>query len=149
MKIVRVHNSHPDFILLTRKLDAELHQRYGSGQSAYDRHNVIATIDTAVVGYLDDQPVACGCFKAVDRQTVEIKRMVVDRAHRRNGFALTVLQALEAWSAELGYRRAILETGKGQPEAIALYRKNGYRVIDNYGPYVGLENSICMHKAIA
>jgi hypothetical protein len=35
-----------------------------------------------------------------------------------------------------------------QPEAIALYKKSGYEVIENYGQYAGVENSICMKKVI-
>jgi GNAT superfamily N-acetyltransferase len=67
---------------------------------------------------------------------------------RRNGLSKIVLQALEEWRAELGYTMAILETGKGQPEAIGLYKKGCYEIIDNYGPYKNLENSVCMKKVI-
>ena len=35
-----------------------------------------------------------------------------------------------------------------QPEAIALYRKNGYSQIPNYGQYIGMDNSICFEKVI-
>jgi hypothetical protein len=62
--------------------------------------------------------------------------------------SVIVLQALENWSLELGHPIAILETGKGQPEAIGLYNKSGYQVIDNYGPYIGFENSVCMKKVL-
>jgi putative acetyltransferase len=48
----------------------------------------------------------------------------------------------------MGYSIARLETGKGQPEAIGLYEKAGYSVIENYGPYIGIENCICMKKEI-
>ncbi len=41
-----------------------------------------------------------------------------------------------------------LETGKGQPEAMALYKKAGYSVIPKYGPYKKLANSVCMEKGI-
>jgi len=40
------------------------------------------------------------------------------------------------------------ETGKQQPEAVALYRKNGYRSIPNYGQYAGVENIVCFGKKI-
>ena len=33
-------------------------------------------------------------------------------------------------------------------EAIRLYRKHQYKITDNYGPYVGIETSICMKKII-
>ena len=40
------------------------------------------------------------------------------------------------------------ETGKRQPEAIALYLNGGYEIIPNYGQYAGVENSVCMKKKI-
>jgi len=40
------------------------------------------------------------------------------------------------------------ETGFKQPEAIALYLKNGYVRIPNYGQYVGVENSFCFEKEL-
>ena len=40
------------------------------------------------------------------------------------------------------------ETGKRQPEAIALYEKNGYNRTPNYGQYVGVENSVCFEKVL-
>lgn len=141
-------NTHEDFCALTRALDAELHARYGNVQAQYDKHNVIDPIETALVGYEDTQPVACGCFKKIDAHMVEMKRMFVASSYRRRGFSSQILRELEAWARELGYTEARLETGKAQPEAIALYQKMGYAVIPNYGPYVGMENSVCMRKAL-
>lgn len=149
MVIVRTGNTHEDFRRLTAALDAELRTRYGAAQTAYDSHNRIAPIDTAVIGYVDGKPAACGCFKAVDAETVEMKRMFVAGGHRRKGHGRAVVRALEEWAAELGFTRAVLETGKGQPEAIGLYRGMGYELTENYGPYVGLENSVCMEKRLS
>jgi putative acetyltransferase len=55
---------------------------------------------------------------------------------------------LEEWAAEMDYRKCMLETGKNQPEAIAMYKKNGYAIIANFGQYVGIENSVCFEKGI-
>ncbi len=55
---------------------------------------------------------------------------------------------LEFWATEMSYEKCVLETGKRQPEAIALYAKNGYKVMRNYGQYAGIENSICFEKAL-
>lgn len=149
MDIVRTGSAHGDFLRLTAELDAELRRRYGAAQDGYDRHNVIAPLDTAVVGYVDGEPAACGCFKIVAGDAVEMKRMFVSTARRRSGYGREILRALEGWAAELGFARALLETGKGQPEAVALYRGMGYEITENYGPYVGLENSVCMRKDLA
>jgi len=144
----KLSNTHEDFCLLTHALDEELNVRYGKEQALYDQHNVIDPIETALVGYEGEIPVACGCFKKIDETTVEIKRMFVMPAYRRRGFSSQILSALEAWAGECGFSHAQLETGKAQPEAIALYTKIGYEVIPNYTPYVGMENSVCMHKVL-
>jgi len=149
MIIMRTSNTHRDFLTLTRELDAELKWIYGSLQAVYDQHNVIDPIDTAMVGYVDGEPVTCGCFKTIDTERVEIKRLYVKPNFRRKGFSSEVLQALEAWAVELGYAATLLETGKRQPEAIGLYRKFGYQIIANYGPYRGMENSLCMQKLLS
>ena len=148
MKIIRTNNTNKNFVELTARLDAERNERYGSKQSEYDKYNKIVLNETVIVGFLNDIPIACGCFKTVDPRTVEIKRMYVQKCHRRKGFSTKILKALENWASELGYLKAVLETGKGQPEAIALYKSCGYQTIENYGPYKNLENSICMEKLI-
>ncbi len=67
---------------------------------------------------------------------------------RGKGIASKILAELEIWATELFYEKCILETGKKQPEAIALYKKNGYNIIPNYGQYAGVENSLCFEKEI-
>lgn len=59
--------------------------------------------DSVIVGFLNDTTVACGCFKNIDSQTVEIKRMYVRMGHRRKGLSTKILQALENWASELGF----------------------------------------------
>jgi len=148
MKLLRTNSFNSDFKELCFELDNELNKRYGKEQSKYDKHNVIEDNRTVIVGYLYDIPVASGCFKEIDHNSIEIKRMFVTPAQRRKGFSKNILSALEKWAQELGYSIARLETGKGQPEAIGLYEKAGYIVTENYGPYIGIENSICMKKKI-
>jgi putative acetyltransferase len=146
MKIVHTNSSNPDFIKICYQLDKDLFERYGHAQTTYDQHNIINENKTAIVGYVNDIPVAIGCFKQINKDIIEIKRMYVSPSHRKKGFALKILSELEKWAKELGYSTAILETGKGQPEAINLYRKTDYKITDNYGPYVGNDNSVCMEK---
>jgi len=74
--------------------------------------------------------------------------MYVIPEKRNKGFASEVLKELENWALELSYNKCILETGKRQPEAISLYKKNGYSNIPNYGQYSGVENSVCFQKVL-
>ena len=148
MKLIRTTNTDKDFTSLTAQLDAELRDRYKVRQAIYDQHNKLDPIDTALIGFVGSEPVACGCFRHFDDRTVEIKRMFVNQSRRRRGLSTKVLSSLEDWAVELGYSRAVLETGLAQPEAIGLYKKCGYRTIDNYGPYVGMDESVCLAKEL-
>lgn len=148
MKIIRTDSSNTDFRTLCFHLDNDLNRRYGKAQSRYDPHNTVEDNQTVVVGYFENTPVAGGCFKEIDGDSIEIKRMYVIPEHRRKGFSSRILSALESWAKELGYAYARLETGKGQPEAIGLYQKAGYSVTKNFGPYAGIDNSVCMKKKI-
>jgi putative acetyltransferase len=80
---------------------------------------------------------------------MEVKRMYTKPESRGRGIATTVLRELEAWAREMSYVRCVLETGKRQPEALALYRKNGYRIMPNFGQYEGKDNSVCFEKTLA
>lgn len=147
--LLRTDSENPDFISLVRKLDADLAERDGATDHAfYSQFNKIAAIRHVVVAYLNNKPVGCGAIKEQAPDTMEVKRMYVQEAARKNGIASQVLSELEHWTNELGYARCVLETGKRQPEAIALYTKNGYTITPNYGQYIGIENSLCFEKRL-
>jgi putative acetyltransferase len=79
---------------------------------------------------------------------MELKRMFVLPENRNRGLATMIVTELETWASELSYRKCVLETGIRQPDAIALYKKNGYTLIPNWGQYVGVENSVCFEKIL-
>jgi len=146
LNIFRTDSDNPDFISLVKLLDAELAERDGKEHSFYAQYNKIDKIKYAVVAYKDDKPVSCGAIKEYEPGIMEVKRMYTLVESRGKGIATKVLIELEKWASELGYEKCILETGKKQPEAIALYKKNGYKLIPNYGQYENVENSICFEK---
>jgi ribosomal protein S18 acetylase RimI-like enzyme len=59
-----------------------------------------------------------------------------------------IIRELEVEARNQGFEIMILETLYKQIEAINLYQKVGFRIGDNYEPYVGLTNSVCMSKSI-
>lgn len=143
----KVTTDHPDFIYLIELLDRDLWNRYPDTQQFFDQFNKVKLDAKAIVAYLDNKPVGCGCFRvASDDGIVEMKRMYVKDEARGKGIAKAVLSELEKWAKDEGNRRAILETGTGQPEAIALYTRVGYDRIANYDPYIGSDESVCMGK---
>ncbi len=147
--LFRITSDNPDFQELVKHLDAELRVRDGDEHAFYSQFNKIDAIRHAVVAYINNQAVGCGAIKSYDTETVEIKRMFVPPVRRGQGIASQILTDLEEWATELGFKKCILETGYKQPEAIALYTKNGYRAIPNYGQYQNVKNSVCFGKVIA
>ena len=148
LQLTRTTSENPDFRTLVQLLDQDLAARDGDEHGFYAQYNTIAQLNHVVVAYLGGEPVGCGAFKPFDADAVEIKRMFVQTAHREQGVAQAVLGELEKWAGELGYASGVLETGKRQPEAIRLYERSGYGHIPNYGQYVGIDNSVCMQKAL-
>jgi GNAT superfamily N-acetyltransferase len=148
LNIIRTNALHADFIALVKKLDTDLAERDGTEHSFYAQFNTITPIKFAVVVYENNIAIGCGAIKTYDDYCMEIKRMFVEPAQRGKGIATIILNELEKWVKELSYSKCILETGKRQPEAIALYQKNGYHIIPNYGQYIGMENSVCFKKEL-
>jgi GNAT superfamily N-acetyltransferase len=148
MHIKRTDSSDPDFISLVAQLDLYLAECDGDEHAFYAQYNKIDLIRQTVVAYQDSQPVGCGAIKAFGPGIMEVKRMFVLPTHRKSGIATLILNELEEWARALGTEKCYLETGKRQPEAIALYRRNGYQVIPNYGQYIGVENSVCFAKSL-
>ena len=146
--IIKTTSENQDFINLVAALDKSLWERYPEENQDYWQNNILEINPNVVIIYLDKNAVACGCFKKYDKNTIEIKRMFVSPEVRGMGFAQKILQELELWASELGYSLSVLETLHKQKEAIGLYQKVGYSITDNYEPYVGLKDSICMRKQI-
>jgi len=148
IRLKRTNNTDTDFKSLVSSLDKFLQELNGEAQGDYVPHNKLDYLDTAVVVYLDDEPVGCGCFKQYSDDSVEIKRMFVSQAARGNGIASKILNELEVWATERSFKYAVLETLKTNTEAVNLYNKQSYKVIDNYRPYITLTNSVCMRKEL-
>jgi putative acetyltransferase len=106
---------------------------------------------TVFVARADSAGPALGMVALVDRgdQSSEIKRMYVTTAARGAGVGGALMTAIEAQARAAGIRVIQLETGPLQPEAIGLYARHGYDHIENFGPYVGDEFSVCMEKTLA
>lgn len=131
LHILRCDSSNPDFQKLVILLDADLKIRDGEDHAFYAQYNKIDTINHVVVAYVNGKPVGCGAIKHYATGIMEVKRMYTTEDNRGKGIASAILKELEAWTGNLGYTKCILETGIKQPEAIALYKKNNFRIIPN------------------
>ena len=101
-----------------------------------------------LVGYAGGEACVCGALRPLDAQTVEIRRMFVLPAQRRQGLARAVLVELERHAARLVARRMRLETGSRQHAAMALYQACGFTRIPPFGEHVGDPWSVCFEKPV-
>lgn len=146
--IIRTNPGNIDFIQLINELDKDIKVRDGEEYSFYDQFNKTDSIKHAVVAYDCDKAVGSGAFKFYKGEIAEIKRMFVHTESRGKNIASQILEELESWAKELSFTTCILETGRRYPEAIALYKKNGYHITTNYGQYEGIDDSVCFSKSI-
>lgn len=148
IKLVRTNSENSDFIDLVKQLDAYLKITDGDEHDFYNQFNSIDTLKYTVVAYIGNQPVGCGAFKALNKNSAEVKRMFTSSQTRGKGIATLILKELEEWATELNYSSCVLETGIRQTEAVQFYKKNLYKIIPNYGQYTDIENSLCFEKLL-
>lgn len=146
--IVRTTSDNQDFGNLVHQLDAYLRVLDGDDHEFYAQFNKTNLLKNALIAYESGRAVGIGAYKEYDTETVEIKRMYTLPEYRGQGIAKAILTELELWAKEEGYKIAILETGYLQKDAIGLYQKLGYQITENFGQYIGVENSVCLKKSL-
>ena len=146
--IKKTTSDNPEFEKLVVQLDVYLAILDGDDHEFYAQFNKSNLLKNVLVCYQNEIAIAIGAYKEYDSETVEIKRMYTLPEHRGKGIASKILSELELWAKEEKYKFALLETGQLQKDAIYLYQKLGYKIIENFGQYQGIENSICMKKNI-
>lgn len=149
MRFVYTDGSSLDFMELCHELDDFLNELVGGEENRAEQilYNQLDDIHNVVVTY-DDIPVGSASFKKYDDECAEVKRVFVKEEYRNKGIANELMELLENAAREQGYRYLILESGAPLVAAMALYRKIGYKVIQNYGQYRDMPDSICMKKKL-
>jgi GNAT superfamily N-acetyltransferase len=149
LQIQSVDPADPEAAALIAALDRELLHRYPDLEiHGIDADGFVARGGLFLIGRIEGQAVACGAIRPVDRDMAEVKRMFVRPEHRGRGLARALLAGLEAAARLRGYRAMRLETGEGQPEAIALYQRAGYLPIPRYGEFIEDPRSRCFEKTL-
>ena len=131
MRFEAIHPDHEPARSLLAAMEAELVEMYG-GCGVVERGELSPPDGAFLVGFDDDEPVACGGFRRLRDDTAEIKRMYVAPDARSRGHARRLLTGLEDAARRLGYSRVRLDTGSTQPHARALYESAGYVEIPDY-----------------
>ena len=147
MKIIRTDYLNPAFQELVAELNTDLANRDGKDHPL-SQFNEIIHLKHVVVVYLKNKAVGCGAITKYDLVATEIKRMYVTPAHRGHQLGKNILSELENWTKELGLSKCILFMGVHQPEAMKLYLRNNFSVIENYGKLKDIPDSICLAKTL-
>lgn len=144
------NGSNKDFVELCHELDAYLNNIVGGeeNRAQYIPYNALDDIADVFVIYDGDKAAGCAGFKRYNDECAEVKRVFIRDGYRGHGLSKKLMDLLEQKAKEKGYSYFILESGEILAEAMALYRKIGYKIIPNYGPYKCMEESICMKKEL-
>lgn len=146
----------PDVLALLDALDAYL----GGLYAPEDNHilgveKLLADDVRFLVAWREGAAVGCGAVRRMPGEPAtggqvygEIKRMYVAPAQRGQRIAEQLLAALEASLREQGITSALLETGRDQTEALALYRRCGYVLRGPFGGYPDNGLSVFLAKAL-
>ncbi|WP_455716237.1 GNAT family N-acetyltransferase [Anaerosporobacter sp.] len=150
MEVLVTDGTDKRFILLCQKLDECLNDLVGGEKQRvqYVQYNTLQDIHDVVLIMEGDRAVGCGSFKQYDKEKAEIKRVFVNESYRGKRYGRVILKKLEELAKNKGYTKLILETGKPFVNAMHLYQGLGYHVIENYGPYVNMTESVCMEKIL-
>lgn len=132
---------------LIAELDAALAAICGdSGAQSFDANDVRGPRSVFLVAR-DAAGLAVGCsaLRPLEGDVAEVKRMY---AQPGSGAGVQLLGELERRALQFGYREVWLETRRVNVRAVAFYERHGYRVIPNYGKYVGREDAVCLGKVL-
>jgi len=117
-----------------------------SGREQFDYADIDNPRALFVVARAGQIDLACGALRERSNDTAEIKRLYAREKSR--GIGGSILHYLEEAAVEYGYSRIVLETRICNTRAVAFYLKNGYKIIENYGKYIGVQEAVCFEKIL-
>lgn len=133
---------------LIKELDENLQSIYSNDGYKFDIDLSVTGLDTVVLASIGGITIGGGCFKLVDQETAEVKRVFVSPYFRGLNVGSGIMEEIIAWAKELNLKQLVLETGELQHQALQLFRKYGFVNIENFGPYIGVKGSICMGRRL-
>ena len=150
----RCTGTNEDFVENCRLLDDDLDRRVGREiqRDKFNQYNQLDEIKHVIVAYDGDKVVGAGARRKYQygdiANATELKRVFVRQEFQGNGYGTQIVLELINWAKELGYKNLVLETGALLKESCHVYKKVGFEVIDNYGPYASIPESLCMMKVL-
>ncbi|RJG17053.1 GNAT family N-acetyltransferase [Massilia cavernae] len=149
MNIALETPDQPDVIALIAELDVYQLTLYPPESvfaldlASLKQPNVVFAVARDAAG----SAIGCGAI-VTGPEFGEIKRMYVRPEARGKGVAGRLLQLLEDEAARRGVSLFTLETGPYQMEALALYKRKGYRRCERFGDYPDDPYSVFMRKTL-
>ncbi|MCB1196964.1 MAG: GNAT family N-acetyltransferase [Deltaproteobacteria bacterium] len=142
--ITEENPKNPDACLLLEELSEALTTITGhSGKSSFHVNDLHRRNSFFLMARnKNNTAIGCGSVREIEHKIGEIKRMYA----KYPGIGKYILAELEIKAKQLGYEVLRLETRKINTKAIHFYLRNGYKVIPNYGRYIGNKNAICFQK---
>ncbi|MFD2091342.1 GNAT family N-acetyltransferase [Blastococcus deserti] len=135
---------------LVEQVQQEYLRRYGGRDAAeVDPREFLPPRGLFLVAEVDGVPAGCGAWRALPSGQAEVKRVYVAPGFRRRGIAQVVVAALEESAAAAGHTEIVLNSGRRQPEALALYAELGYRPVPGYGVYACSPQAVFLGKPLA
>lgn len=150
MELIFTDGNDKRFIDLCHELDEYLNFVVGGEKQRkqYTQYNTLENIHDVVLIIENGEAIACGSFKEYEPGIAEIKRVFTKERSRNRGYSKSIMRALEERALNRGYKKLILETGLLLKEAMSMYIANGFHVIENYGQYINMPESVCMEKEL-
>jgi GNAT superfamily N-acetyltransferase len=148
---IRTGWDDPRTAALSEAMDEELVPRYAElmGEGDAPAPPTADQVAVVVIAEIDGTPAAAGTLRRLG-DLWEVKRLYVAPAFRRLGLARRLLAQIEEAVVARGGTEAYLQTGVLQPDAIALYEREGWVRIPAYPPYSDDDGvSVCFRKSLA
>lgn len=145
----RVGYADPVAQHLIERVQQEYVVRYGGRDEAVvDPAEFSPPLGLFLVAEVDGVPAGCGGWRAhrAGEGAAELKRMYVEPGFRRRGLSRLLLAELERTAAAAGHTSLLLNSGDRQPEALALYAREGYSPVPGYGFYADSPEAVFLGK---
>lgn len=146
-KIDVVDYNNKDFINLCQLLENE-HKQVIKEQRSPNGNclNNLENFKYVYLAFMDDKAVGCLAMKEIRDGVAELGRLYVLSDYRNHGVATKLFDICSEQAKKDGAKKLILDTYQRFEAAIKLYKKLGFKEINNY-----IDNSfysICMEKII-
>ena len=147
----RVGYADPVAQHLVERVQQEYVVRYGGRDAAVvDPAEFAPPRGLFLVAEVGGVPAGCGGWRAhtAGGGAAELKRMYVEPDFRRRGLSRLLLAELERTAAAAGHTSLVLNSGDRQPEALALYAREGYTPVAGYGVYADSPEAVFLGKVL-